>query len=213
VTPIYKQCERIISIINETALPLMKETYKKNIKEIESNIINNENLNRVRQYSVAAKVALNSNQIDNKYVRRYLNELIEIGKKLDKHSRELHDKLVELKSNYIKKNKKLSRLNNDYVYNMYNSDIPAEELLNKLKQLGKDIKNIINDELPNYKKEIDSFIKKIEDNIVDNAFANYNNIQKLDSGTLQDIRTREWTYLPNELFRTPGAFINNNYDT
>jgi hypothetical protein len=211
--PIYKKCLKIIEVINTQAIPTMQQSYSSFMKQIEQDIKNNGNLNQSRQFAVAAKEAYDGGLIDNKNVQKYLGFLIDTGSKLDNRSRYLTDLLESIKNRFIIQNKELSQKNHTYLNNMINSDIPAEELLVKLQTLGKDIQKVINEDIPAYQKEIVAYIKDAENKIVDDAFAYYNKIQKLDRGTLPAIRSREWTYLPNELFRTPGAFVNTSYDT
>lgn len=84
-------------------------------------------------------------------------------------------------------------------------------MLENLVGLGKNIQRVQNEKIPGYQKQIEVYIRNAENKIVDRAFNAYNAIMKLDPGTFPAIRAREWTNIPNEFFRTPGAFVNNDY--
>jgi|GEM_PF-1325121 hypothetical protein len=210
--PIFKKCLLALTKINEELIPTMNQAYSQMMQIEQTSIQNNQNLNQSRQFAQSAIEAQNSGLIDNAIVKRNIQFLADIDGKLNSESRYLTDLLESIKNRFISKSKNIAHTNMDYLNKMKTSNINAQELLNMIVKLAKEIQSVINDEIPGYKQELNNYIKKSERNIVDDAFRYYNEIQKQDSGTLPAIKNREWTHLPNELFRTPGAFVNTSYD-
>jgi len=211
VDPIFKKCLIAIEKINTDLLPKMKQSYGSMMKNMQLEIQENQGLNQSRQFAKAAIEAENSGQIDNKNIKKYLSCLRDVDDTLDKRSRFLTDLLEDIKNRFINRSKNISRQNLEYLNEMKNGNTNAQELLQLIVTLGKDVQKAINEEIPAYQQELKSYIKNAENEIVDGAYKAYNEIQKLDSGTLPAIRAREWTYLPDSLFRTSGAFVNTDY--
>jgi 23S rRNA pseudoU1915 N3-methylase RlmH len=209
--PIFKRCLQAITKINEDLIPTMNHSYNSLMRNMQTTIQNNQSLNQSRQFAKAAKEAQDSNKLENKNIRHYVSCLIETDGKLDVESRYLTDLLNNIKSNFLRRSKMIANKNMEFLQEMKNGNTPAEELLLLIIALGKDVQKVVNEEIHSYQKEIESYIKKAENKIVDDAYMYYNKIIKLDSGTLPAIKTREWTYLPDELFRTGGAYVNTSY--
>lgn len=210
--PIFRKCLLAITKINEDLLPEMGYKYNQFSEDIKNEILNHHCLNRSRQYTKAAIEAKNSSLIDNNHVKISLNSLADLDRSLDRRSKDIHSRLNDVKSRFIKRSKEISKKNNQYLHLMKDGDVPAQDLLKSIVALGKDTQKVINEEIPFYKKEIMSFLKKIEEEICDDAYRHYTKIIKLDSGTFPTLKTREWTYLPDELFSRRGAFVNTDYN-
>lgn len=209
--PIFKKCLVAITHINEQLLPEMGHSYNKFADDAKTTIINNQCLNESRKFSKAAIEAINSGLVDNTNIRRNLEYLREIDYKLDDRSRYLTDLISDIKSRFTARSKEIASKNLYYLNEMKTGNTPAQELLIMIATLGKDIQKVVREEIPNYQKELQAYIKKAENLICDSAYKAYNEIIKLDSGTLPAMRVREWTYLPDALFRTSGAFVHDDF--
>lgn len=209
--PIFKKCLIAIEKINTDLLPKMKQSYGSMMKNMQLEIQGNQGLNQSRQFAKAAIEAENSGLIDNKNIKMYLSLLRDVDTKLDNSSLYLTDLLEDIKNRFINRSKNISEKNLEYLNEMKNGNTNAQELLQLVVTLGKDVQKVINEEMPAYQQELKSYIKDIENKIVDSAHKAYNEIQKLDSGTLPAIRVREWTYLPGSFFRKSGAFVHTDY--
>lgn len=209
--PIFKKCLAAMTQINEQTIPMMSQSYNQLMKNMQNTIQSNQNLNQSRQYAKAAIEASNSGLIDNRNVLKYLEYLKATDEKLNNRSRYLTDLLEDIKNRFLKISKKISNKNLQYLNEMKNGNTSAQELLVQIVKLGKESTNVINEIIPSYEREIVNYIKKTENEIVDDAFKYYNEIIKLDSGTFPAIKVRQWTYLEDRLFRTSGAFVNRDY--
>lgn len=210
--PIYKKCLIAIEKINEQVLPAMGQSYKQFISDAKVVVMTNQCLNESRKFSKAAIEALNTNDIDNRNVKNYLERLQDIDVKINQKSRYLNDLLNGIRTKFVNRSKSLAQKNYAYLNEMKTGNTPAEELLQKIVALGKEIQKVTNEEIPGYKRELDAYMKKAENDICNDAYNYYNKIVKLDKGTFPAIRTREWTHLPDEFLRTSGAFVNTDYD-
>jgi hypothetical protein len=209
--PLFRKCLLITKKINADTIPEMYTAYNTLMKTMKAYVHNNSNLNRSREYSKAAISALNSGKIDNSKVRQNLGYLSDVDSVLDNRTRYLTDLLEDIRYRFQAESRKIENKNSEYIQNIKNSDIPANQMLESLVGLGKSIQQVQNDKITGYQKEIEVYIKNAENRIVDKAFNAYNSIMKLDSTTFSAIRSREWTSIPNEFFRTPGAFVNTDY--
>lgn len=209
--PIFKKCLLAIERINEVSFPMMEQAYNTYIDVNKQKIISSQCLNDAKAYAIAAKDTISSGQIDNKNIKSYLSKLEDIDHKLKKKSKDLHELLSKNLNNYIKLSNEFVNKNLSYLQYMKTGQIPAQELLMDIINLGKKIQETTNETIPNYSKEVERFLKKSEDAICDDAYNVYNKIQKLDSGTLPRIKTREWTYLESGFFERRGAFVGRDY--
>jgi len=210
--PIFRKCLKAIEQINEKSFPAMGMAYKQYIESSKKAVLNSSCLNDTKAYALAASEALHSGYIDNSSVRSALDKLANLDNKLKHKSKDLHELLSNNESRYKKLSKELVAKNTYYLNEMKNGTTPAPELLQDIVSLGKSIQKVINEDIPNFQREVMAFLQRTESNICDSAYHYYNSIQKLDHGTLPRIKTREWVYMDRGLFERVGAFEHNAYE-
>jgi hypothetical protein len=210
----YNKCKFIAKKILNESFPLMDNVYKITIEDSKNMIINNDNLNQARKITKAAIEYNNNEKNENKDIRRRINLLTEIDMTINRRSKDLHEFLIDkVLLDYKKRKKSLSSKVLQYINEIENSSIPASEIKKKLIDLGKEIQNTTNILIPSYKQDIKTFLRKIENEICNETNQHYNYIVmkdfKFDSSLM---KTREWTYLPEQIFSRSGAFVNSDYD-
>jgi len=205
--PIYRKCLLAAKQINEKSIPELYDAYRYLMEGLKNKAENLEEMNRARQITQSAKKAETQSDIDNKHVYRYVSELSGYDYKITQASRFLTDEIYKISRDFRQRAHTMERKNLAILQQIKNSEIPAKELLESLVQLGKEIVRVQNEVLAEYKQTIDSYLTKTVNNIVPDVEDYYEKINKLDSGTLPRLITKEWTYVPSEIFRTSGAFM------
>jgi len=210
--PIFRKCLKAIEHINNNSLPTMGTAYKNYLESSKNRVENSDCLNETKAYAVAADKSLDSGYIDNSNVKALLSELAGLDRRLQLKSKDLHELFAHNESRYKNVAKKMARQNKHFLYEMKNGTTPAQELLQEIVQLGKSIQQITNEEIPNYKREIENFLKKTENSFCESASRLHDKIIKMDPGTLPRIQPQEWFYLQHGLFERKGAFELDSYE-
>lgn len=210
--PIFKKCLLAITKINEELLPKYGEVYNQFTKKAASFISEHEELNETRRQTKSAVQTLKEAcKIENIHVKNSLENLSSLDKTIDDRSRYLNDLLTDIKRKHIKKSKDFAQKNHTFLVEMKEGRTPAQELLVQIVNLGKDIQKSLANDMINYQKEIESFIKKAINMVCYDAKREYDNIMKLDSGTFVSVRIKPWVDIPDAFLRTSGAFVHDNY--
>ena len=211
ISPGYRECLKIAEDINRNAIPELNQLFKTFIKDVENDTLDRENLNTCRMYTLAAKESLNSGKIDNSKVRTDLSRLDALNKTLSYRSDSLGDLCNEINQRYVRERKRIESDNLQYLGNIKESSIPAEELKESLTTLHKKINKLAHDGINEYIDEIESNIKETESKIVDDVMFHYRNIIKQDPETFGRMTRVEWTKTEFwGVFRS-GAFERSDY--
>lgn len=202
----YRNCLKATEQINKKSIPELNQNFISFTKDIKAFIQGRENLNTCRKYTQASIASTNSGEIDNKHIKKYLEILVKIDKDMDRKSDSLDTLLKDVKKRYIASKKKIIQRNHQHLLDVKAGKIPAEELIQMLVKLGNDINKLSYDGIQAYKTEVSMFIKKIEKDIVDDAFTAYNKIMKLDAKTFNRMKEKLWSNTDYAGFIRIGAF-------
>lgn len=213
---IYEKCFKAISKINKDSFPAMALSYKQYIKKAEPMVIHHDNLNKARSITKAAIAELDagykSQKHANKNVVTYLEKLHDFDKNLHKESKKVNEVIGRNQETFLKKSKELVLKNKELLKAVKIGNIPAEELLIEIVKLGKRIQQVTNEDIPSYKKELETLIKKIENNNCDEIRSYHKKTIKLDKETFQNIKHIQWTIIPDELLKPNSKFLTNTGD-
>jgi len=191
--PQYRDCLIVAKQINEKTISALGNAYELFIRSAKDYITNRENLDTSRSYTQAAIKANKEGKIDNKHVQAYLEELIKKDKRLDTLAKDLEISLEKIRNEFVKERRAISELNLQHVHDIKDSKTAADNITLGLVDLGNRINKMAGERIPAFMEDVRSMIKKIEREIVDEAFAAYNNIIKLDKRTFNKIERRPWT--------------------
>lgn len=209
--PIFRKCLIAVEKITENTLPNLDQAYKGYTDLVKTKVISSEHLNEAKGITTSAIEALNHNQIDNKYIRNYLSVLENMHYQIEKKSKDLNELLEINRDDFVKSSKKFAEKNRDFLITLKHSHRPAEEILIEIVNFAKSIQAYINDDIPHFSQKIESFLKDTENEICNTVYDAYNQIQKLDPGTLPKLKTREWTYVEPSFFSRRAAFVDTDY--
>jgi hypothetical protein len=209
---IYEKCYKAILKINKETFQTMAVSYKNYVKKSEHIVVNHENLNKASSITRAAIKELEdgykTKKHSNKNVIVYLERLSTLNSSLGKYGTKLIQLLSSNQNDFLQRTKKLVLRNQELMENIKKGDIPADELLIQIIQLGKDVQNITNNIIPSYKKNIELMLKKIDNIHSDEIFMLKKKILKLDRETFQKVKFKYWITIPNEFLKPNSKFLN-----
>lgn len=206
IEPMYRNCLKATEQINKKSIPELDQNFIAFTKGIKTYIQGRESLNTCRKYTQGAIVSSRSGRIDNKNIKKYLDILVKKDQDMNRKSDSLDTLLKDIKKRYIQAKKKIMQRNHQHLIDIKTGKIPADELIQMLVRLGNDINKISYDGIQGYKTEVNSFVNKIEKDIVDDTMLAYNKIIKLDAKTFSGLKEKLWSNTDYAGFFRIGAF-------
>jgi uncharacterized protein YdcH (DUF465 family) len=208
--PLYKNCFLHIKNINNENIPYMIKEYNQYSDDFKKIIPTHEELNYARSITCAAVTAFQNDYSGQRYsnanISKYIDQLRDYDKVLDRYSKNLNEKLMTNKSWFIACEKKIVAKNNNLLHELKTGKTHADELLAKIKSLEKEIMNIATNELSIKKKEIVAILNRCINDVCDPSKRIFQKINSIDSLTLKRKKVAEWTYFPAEIFARKSAY-------
>lgn len=209
-SPKYRDCLLIAKQINSKSIPELIEAYEAFARQTKDFVLSRSELNTSRSYTKAAIKTLRTDKIDNKNIKNYLELLSKKDRRLNDYSDNMDDLLRDLVRRFVKEKRIISETNASHINEIKRGVIPADEVAAMLVELGNKINKLTFETLESFRLEIESLIKKIEKGIVDEVFATYRSILKLDNKTFERIEQKTWSNSEiSGLFPRVGAYENN----
>jgi len=204
--PQYRDCLIISKQIMTKSIPELSENYESFSRSAKDYIMGRESLHTSRTYTQAAIRAKRQGKVDNKHVANYLDILTKKDKKMNYRSDELDTLLKAIRDRFIKEKRIISELNLQHINTIKRGTTPADEMTVMLVELGNQINKLSYEKLQEFREEIESMIKKIERDIVEDTLSAYQGIMKLDKKTFDKMDRKEWTNTDFQGFFRAGAY-------
>jgi len=187
------------------AIKLAQELVTEKIQELQQrfssfrqtkneSIINNNDLNEAKKRTSSGVNALPKNS-PNKNIQSWLNRLAEIDEILKKQTNELSELVangivVDWNDSDIDKNSRLKQMMQDIV----SSSRPADEILEDLGTIEREMDAMVEGISTNYEKQIDSRIAAIEAEVVAESKKLYDDSNGKDDATFDGVKVNpSWT--------------------
>jgi hypothetical protein len=149
VEPIYNKCFKVAIKINEEVMPEMLRSFEIFYSK------SNELLNDSYINSAINKAGI-STESKNRNVTRLLSAAVSEANNLKNLRNKAFLELSDMRSGFLSEAKVLSTKNLNYVSEIKEGNVPAEDLLIQLVSLGKDIQSVLSQDIQNYKTKIQS---------------------------------------------------------